>query len=126
MSSKNLLKNPRNDLHSKILVTMTSRDVYYVLINRTLCAGKLFVNARTKEYKISITNTTCLTSPFHFLLSLLGILPFFIISKVFRSMTKPQLLKNLILTWGEVVSHIKKNDVIKFGNTLNKLFVNII
>jgi len=49
MSSKNILKDQINDLHSKILVTMTSRDVYYLLINGTMCAGELLINTRTKE-----------------------------------------------------------------------------
>lgn len=94
-----------------------------VLVNCLLMQG-----LKNRKFLFYFTNTTCLTSPFRFLLSLLGILPFFIISKVFRSMTKPQLLKNLniILTWEELVSHMKKNDLIKFGNTLNKMFVNII
>lgn len=30
-------KNQRNGLHSKTLVTVTSRDVYYVLISGTVC-----------------------------------------------------------------------------------------
>jgi len=43
-------------------------------------------------------------------------------------MAKLLLLKklNIVLTWEALVSHIKKNDLIKFSNTLNELFVNII
>lgn len=45
---KMFLKN-QSDLHSKILVPLTSRGVYYVFISRTLCAAELLTNVRTKE-----------------------------------------------------------------------------
>lgn len=122
VSSKSVFKNQRNDLQSKILSTMTSRDAYSVLVNSTMCAGELLINERAKEQKISVADTMCLTSPLCFLLSLLGILPLSIISKVCSSMAKPHLLKNLNITLSleELTSNITKSDI-KRGNALKKI-----
>lgn len=121
------LKKPK-EITCTVRYSLPWQGTYIMFLSSELCVLVNCLLTQGLKNRTFLPLKLCLTCPLSILLFVLGILSLPIISKVVRSMAKPYFLKNvnIILIWEELVAHMKKKDLIKFGNTVNKLFVTII